>query len=291
MPSEELLSVTVDNGAMSERICTVVIGGGQAGLSVGYHLAGHGIPFVILDGNRRVGDSWRNRWDSLRLFTRAGHARLHGMPFPAPVHSFPTKDQMADYLEAYAARFDLPVRTGVRVDGVSRRNGRYVVSAGDRCYEAEHVVVATGGRHDPRVPPFAGALSASIFQLHSRAYRNPGQLPRGETLVVGAGNSGAEIARDLARDGFPVMLSGRDTGHLPLNVDGPFGRYFLVPLFVGFVFPRLLTTDTALGRKVRPAFLTHGSPLVRVKSRELARLGVERVPRTAAVRDGHRYKK
>src|SRR5829696_8456321 len=90
---------------------TVVIGGGQAGLSVGYHLARRGVPFVILDANTRIGDSWRNRWDSLRLFTPARYNGLDGMPFPAAAHSFSTEDEVADYLEAYAARFELPVRT------------------------------------------------------------------------------------------------------------------------------------------------------------------------------------
>jgi len=98
---------------------TVVIGGGQAGLSVGYHLSRHGIPFVILDASARVGDTWRHRWDSLRLFTPARASALDGMPFPAPPFSFPTKDAMADYLEAYATRFALPVRSGVRVDRLS----------------------------------------------------------------------------------------------------------------------------------------------------------------------------
>lgn len=278
--------MTVENRSAPERINTVVVGGGQAGLSVGYHLAEHGIPFVILDANRRVGDSWRNRWDSLRLFTRAGHAGLHGMRFPAPAHTFPTKDQMADYLEAYATRFDLPVRNEVRVDRVSIRDGRYVVRAGDRRYEADNVVVATGGRQEPRIPSFASEIDANILQLHSCSYRNSGQLRQTDALVVGAGNSGAEIARDLARNGFRVMLSGRDTGHVPLNVDGIVGRYFLVPLFVDFVFPRLVTIDSAIGRKVRPVFLTRGSPLVRVKPRELAGLGVERVPRTAGAKGG-----
>jgi putative flavoprotein involved in K+ transport len=280
------LTVTVDNRAAAERISTVVIGGGQAGLSIGYHLAGRGIPFVIFDENLRIGDSWRNRWDSLRLFTRAGLAGLDGMPFPAPAHTFPSKDQMADFLESYATRFDLPVMSGVRVDGVSLRDGRYVVRAGDRRYEADNVVVATGGRRRPRIPAFAGDLDPGIVQFHSSAYRNPGQLRQGDTLVVGAGNSGAEIAREVAARGHCVVLSGSHTGHIPINVDGFFGRHLLVPFFVGVVFRRLLTTDTAIGRKVRPVFLSRGSPLVRVKPRDLVKVGVERGPRTAAVRDG-----
>src|SRR5215207_6036291 len=125
-----------------ERIQTVIIGGGQAGLAVGYHLARRGLPFVILDANERIGDAWRQRWDSLRLFTPARYDGLAGMPFPTPGHTFPTKDQMADYLGAYATRFALPVRTGVRVDRLTRHGDRYVLAASDRQFEAEQVVVA-----------------------------------------------------------------------------------------------------------------------------------------------------
>ena len=125
-----------------ERIETIVIGGGQAGLSVGYHLARRGLPFVILEANERIGDSWRQRWDSLRLFSPARFDGLAGMPFPAPAHSFPTKDEMADYLESYAAKFKLPVRTGVKVERLSRRGDMFVAAAGDRWFEAKYVVVA-----------------------------------------------------------------------------------------------------------------------------------------------------
>ena len=180
-----------------EHIETVVIGGGQAGLSVGHHLARRGRPFLILDANQRVGDAWRNRWDSLRLFTPARYDALAGMPFPAPAHSFPTKDQVADYLEAYATQFQLPVRTGVRVDRLWRDDGgswspRRPELGGRQC----------GGRHvdlpGPLDPPFAGDLSPAIVQLHSAGYRNPSQLQDGGVLVVGAGNSGAEIALEVA---------------------------------------------------------------------------------------------
>src|SRR5579884_417399 len=176
-----------------ERIQTIVIGGGQAGLSVGYHLARRGLPFVILDANERIGDSWRKRWDSLRLFTPARYDGLAGMPFPAPAFTFVTKDEMADYLEAYAARFALPVRTGVRVDRLSRHGDRFDVTAGGLRFEAENVVVAMSNYQQPRVPPFAHELDPGISQLHSSEYRNPSQLRDGSVLIVGAGNSGAEI--------------------------------------------------------------------------------------------------
>ena len=132
--------------AATERFQTVIVGGGQAGLAVGYHLARRGRRFVILDASQRTGDSWRQRWDSLHLFTPARYDGLPGMPFPAPAFSYPTKDQVADYLEAYATRFDLPVRTGVRVDRLSRDGDRYVVAAGDSRILADHVVVASGAR-------------------------------------------------------------------------------------------------------------------------------------------------
>jgi putative flavoprotein involved in K+ transport len=267
-----------------ERVQTIVIGGGQAGLSVGYHLARRGLPFVILDAHERIGDAWRQRWDSLRLFSPARFNGLAGMPFTAPAHSFPTKDEMADYLEAYAARFELPVRTGVRVDRLSKRGERFEVAAGERRFEAENVVVAMASYQRPRVPAFAGELGPAVVQLHSSAYRNPTQLRDGGALVVGAGNSGAEIALDLA-PGRPTWLSGRDTGHLPFRIEGAVGRMVIRPLF-RIVFHRLLTVDTPLGRKVRPKLISHAMPLIRTKPKDLVAAGIERVPRMVGVRGG-----
>src|SRR5215207_74358 len=168
----------------TESYDTIVIGGGQAGLSVGYHLAKRNVRFIILDENERVGDAWRKRWDSLRLFTPARFNGLPGLPFDAPKWSFPTKDEMADYLEAYAARFSLPVRTGVRVESVGKEDDRFVVSLGDERLEAKNIVVATGALRIPKLPPFAAELDPRIVQLHSAAYRNPSQLQDGDVLVV-----------------------------------------------------------------------------------------------------------
>lgn len=269
-----------------QQVDVVVIGAGQTGLSVGYHLKRRGIPFVILDANERIGDTWRRRWDSLRLFTPARYNGLDGMRFPDNVHVFPTKDAMADFLEAYAARFDLPVMTGVRVDRVSRQNGRYVVRAGERRFEAPNVVVAMGTFQRPKVPVFSGDLDPSIVQLHSGDYRGPAQLGDGDVLIVGAGNSGSEVARELAAGGRKVWMSGRDTGHIPFRIEGLLGRHLMVRLVVGFLFYRVLTTSTPVGRKVRPKVLAVGGPLIRVKPKDLAALGVERVPRTTGVEDG-----
>lgn len=270
----------------SERIQTVVIGAGQAGLSVGYHLARRGAPFVILEANQRIGDTWRKRWDSLHLFTPARFDGLAGMPFPAPAHSFPTKDEMADYLEAYAARFRLPVRTGVKVDRVTRQGGRFLVTAGDLSVEADHVVVAMATYQVARLPAFARELDPGIVQLHSSEYRNPGQLRQGGVLVVGAGNSGAEIALELARRGYPTWLSGRDVGHIPLRIDGLPYRLLLGRLVLRGLFHRVLTMDTPIGRRLAPKLVARGAPLIRVKPEQLAAAGVERVRRTTGARDG-----
>ena len=272
-------------GRSVEQVETLVIGGGQAGLSVGYHLARRQLPFLIIDGNDRIGDVWRRRWDSLRLFTPARFDGLPGLAFPAPPDTFPTKDEMADYLEAYAAHFALPVRTGTRVDRLTRQGDRFVAEAGATRIEADHVVVAIGTYQQPKVPAFASDLAPEVVQLHSIDYRNPAQLRPGDVLLVGAGNSGSELAMELSGD-HHVLLAGRDTGAIPFRIDGWFGRTVGVRLVVRVLFRRVLTVRTPIGRRVRPKVLTMGGPLIRVKPRDLVAAGIERVPRVAGVREG-----
>jgi putative flavoprotein involved in K+ transport len=276
---------TRGRAAGAERFETVVIGGGQAGLSVGYHLARRGLPFVILDANERIGDSWRKRWDSLCLFTPSRFSGLSGMPFPAPTHAFPTKDAVADYLEAYASRFELPVRTGVRVDGLSKNANRFVITSGDRRFEAENVVVAMATYQVPWVPPFASELDPGIVQLHAGEYRNPSRLQNGRVLVVGAGNTGAEIALDVV-SGHPTWLAGRDTHHVPFRIETLVARHVFLPLIFRFVGHHVLTIKTPIGRNVRRRALSRGAPLVRVKPKDIAAAGIERVPRVVGVHDG-----
>jgi putative flavoprotein involved in K+ transport len=262
---------------------TVVIGGGQAGLTAGYYLSQQDEPFVILDANDRVGDAWRKRWDSLRLFTPATFSGLPGFPFSTPSWSFPTKDELADYLEAYAARFQLPVRTGTTVERLSKTGDRFVVSAGERTFEAANVVVATGAHQVPRVPDFATELDPGIVQLHSSEYRNPSQLRDGAVLVVGAGNSGAEIALELSHS-HSCSIAGPKTGEIPV-------RHGTIPARFGFRLIRfvghnVLRVDTRLGRKLGPKLTSRGDPLIRTRLRDLAAAGVEHTPRVVGVRAG-----
>jgi putative flavoprotein involved in K+ transport len=268
-----------------ERYETVIVGGGQAALATGYHLTQKGRSCVILDAGERVGDSWRQRWPSLRLYSPARFDGLPGMRFPAPKSSYPTGYEFADYLEAYANRFELPVQTGVRVDGLSREGDRYVVTAGERRFEAENVVVATGVMQEPVTPDFAVELDPRIRQLHSAEYRDPGQLREGSVLVVGAAHSGGDIAFEVAGAGYPTLLSGPDTGQIPVPWDSR--RIRLAWPVLGFLWTRVFTVDTPIGRKMRPEIRSHGGPLLRVKRADLAAVGVERVfARMAGVENG-----
>lgn len=257
---------------------TIVIGGGQAGLSVGYHLKRAGCDFLILEGAERIGDVWRNRWDSLRLFTPAKFDGLDGFAFPAQRDHFPTKDEMADYLERYAERFALPLRLGQHVQRLSRREGRFIVETANATYEAAQVVVAAAGYRQPRIPSLADGLSADVFQLHSRDYRRPEQVPPGRVLVVGAGNSGAEIAMDLAST-HDIVLAGRDTGHIPFDISGLWGRKLLVRVVVRGLFHHTLTLRTPMGRKFRAKMHDKGMPLIRTRPGDLKSAGVARVGR------------
>jgi putative flavoprotein involved in K+ transport len=263
----------------------IVIGAGQAGLSTGYHLARQGLRFVILEANDRIGDTWRQRWDSLRLFTHARFDGLDGMRFPAPRNYFPTKDEMADYLESYAARFELPVKTATRVTRLSRAAKRFLVTTDQGDFEASQVVVAMANYQQPKVPAFAADLDRGIVQLHSGEYRNPGQLQAGAVLIVGAGNSGAEIAKELAAH-HTTLLSGRHTGHLPFRTDSLAGRNLFAPLVLRLIFHRVLTLKTPIGRRLRPKIISEGGPLIRVKPRHLAAAGVQWLPRVAGTSTG-----
>jgi putative flavoprotein involved in K+ transport len=270
---------------MTEQLETIIVGGGQAGLAVGYHLAQLGNPFLLFDANERTGDSWRNRWDSLHLFTPAYLNALPGLDFPGQQSRCPTKDEMADYLEAYAARFDLPIRRGLRVDSVTKINNRFVITAGDHQFEADNVVLATGGYEAAYVPDFADQLDAGIAQLHSSEYRTLSQLQDGDVLVVGAGNSGAEIALEVAATAtHRTWLSGRHPGSEPARPGSRLDR-LLTPPFWLFI-SRVASVTNPIGRRMRPQMLTRTLPLGRVRLKDLDAAGVVRLPKTIAAQEG-----
>jgi putative flavoprotein involved in K+ transport len=268
----------------TERYEVLIIGAGQAGLAAGYHLKKRGRSFLIVDRNQRIGDSWRRRWDSLKLYSPASRDGLPGMPFPAPRSSYPTRSEMADYLEAYAERFELPVRNGIAVDTLTKEEGRYVAHADGLHIEADNVVVAAGVFRQPNIPELAQELDPGITQLHSSEYRNLAQLQPGGVLVVGASHSGSDVAFEAAGE-HTVILSGRDTGQLPAPIETRRGRLLFRGLF--FMGTHVLTMDTPLGRKMRPHIRHGGAPLLRYRGPELRAAGVERVlARTVGVQDG-----
>jgi putative flavoprotein involved in K+ transport len=196
----------------------------------------------------------------------------------------PTKDQVADHLESYARRFDLPVRSGVRAEAVTREGDRYVVTTGDGRLGAVNVVVASGAHREPRRPAFAQELDPTIVQLHSSEYRNPTQLREGGVLVVGASNSGGDISLEVVGE-HPTWLSGPARGNLPFDIDRPFARTVAGPVIV-FLGRHVLTLRTPIGRRARDRFATEGGPLIRVKPRQIMDAGIRRVPRTVGARDG-----
>lgn len=270
---------------MDTTIDTIVIGAGQAGLTTGYHLAARGVDFEILERHDRLGESWRRRWDGLRLFTPARLDGLPGMAFPAPPQVYPTKDEVAEYLERYARHFGLPVRLGVDVRRLAQGGRtRFVLDTERGTVGADRVIVATGAWHTPAVPGFAKQLPDAIRQLHSSEFRNPAQLGPGGVLVVGGGNSGAEIAA-LAAQEHETWLAGRDNGQMPFDIDGPVAG--ITDSILWFLANHVVTVDNPLGRRVVASLRDRGAPLERVRKGDLAAAGVHRVTnRVVGVREG-----
>jgi putative flavoprotein involved in K+ transport len=268
-----------------EHVETLIIGAGQAGLATAHHLQLRGRPFLVVDGNDRVGDGWRRQWDTLKLYSPAKYDGLHGLPFPAPPWSFPGKDDVGNYMETYAEHFDIPIRLRTRVDRLAAHDDGYAATSGTDTIFADNVVVATGtfGR-TPYVPDFADELDPMIMQLHSSEYRRPAQLREGPVLVVGASHSGADVAYEVATD-HSTILCGRDPGQIPVRLTSPMFK-IVFPVLL-FVFHHVLTRKTPMGRKEMENVRNHGGPMLRVKRSDLLARGVERLPeRVVGVMDG-----
>lgn len=268
----------------AEHVETLIIGGGQAGLATAYHLGRLGRSSVVVDALDRVGDNWRRHYDSLTLFSPRKVDGLPGLDFPGPAMGLPTKDEVADYLEAYADHHGIPVRCGVKVERVRRNASGFEANTTDGTFHADNVVVAAGKVDHPHVPDFADQLDPHIVQLHSSEYRRPSQLAPGPALVVGAAHSGADVALELAAT-RPTILAGHRTGQMPFRLDGPFIR-FAAPV-ARFATTKIVSLGTPIGRKVKGKIRAGGGPLIDPRVEDLEEAGVEWIEeRTAGVQDG-----
>jgi putative flavoprotein involved in K+ transport len=272
------------NGAATKDLEVIVVGGGQAGLAIGYFLAQQGRDFAILEAAEEPAAAWRARWDSLKLFTPARYSGLPGLPFPGDPDTYPRRDDVASYLTGYAGQFALPVVLGTRVRAIRQVEGRYLVEVDGRNYTADQVVIATGPFQVPFVPTIADDLGQDVFQIHSTRYRAPGNLPDGPVLVVGGGNTGFQIAEELSatrevhlsigsrQSPLPQRILGRDlfwylekTGAMRKSTETRIGR-------------RLAGRDALIGSNPRTLRKHHG---VRLHPR-----AVEASGRTVRFRDG-----
>jgi putative flavoprotein involved in K+ transport len=255
-----------------DRFEVAVVGGGQAGLAMGYFLSHQGRDFTILEAADQPGAAWHGRWDSLRLFTPARYSALPGLAFRGDPDRYPTRDEVASYLAEYARRFELPVQLGSRVRSLHRSDGTYILETDDRGYEAQQVVVATGPFQGPRVPPIAAALDESVVQLHSSDYRGPGDTPEGAILVVGGGNSGFQIAEELASSREVHVAIGSRQTPLPQRLLGRDLFWYLEA--TGLIRK---TVDSRIGRR-----LSGRDTLIGSTPRAIRRRGVEVHPRAVA---------
>ena len=262
-----------------EKFNTVIIGAGQAGLAAGYYLKKTNDDFIILDEENETGDSWRKRWDSLRLFTPSEHDGLPGFPFPAKHGTMPTKEEMADYLSNYVIKFSLPVRLKTKVLELKKITDGYEINTTEGKIEASNVIVATGTNPKAYIPAFAKDLSKKIVQIHSSEYKNPQSFPASDTMVVGVGTSGVEIAVELSKS-RRTFISGKPKTHIPDFIFRYAGALFW------FIIHNILTIKTPAGKKARPKVLKNGAPLISVSMKDIKETNIEHLPRLKGVQDG-----
>src|SRR4051795_7055540 len=263
----------------------LVIGGGQAGMAAGYYLRRAGIPFLILDGGDRIGHSWRERWASLELFTVGRYSALPGLPFTGDPERFPGKDEVAEYLASYAATFELPMQMETKVTRLTHGEGRYRVEAVDgSIHEAAQVVVATGAYQRPYAPEVSEQLDPSIVQLHSSQYRNPDQLPEGDVVVVGGGNSGVQIAEELSGTRRVRLAVGTKPPRLPRRILGKSLHWWgdhlgLITAPIGRFRRSKRSGDLLIGTSYQQLTRDHGVELVgRVVAGEASGVRIEHGP-------------
>jgi putative flavoprotein involved in K+ transport len=254
----------------ADRFEVAVVGAGQAGLAIGYFLARQGRPFVILERSDSTAAAWRERWESLTLFTPRRYDGLPGLAFPGDPDGYPTRDEVVAYLERYAETFELPIELNSNVRRVSAVNARFLVEVDGRTISSHNVVVATGPFQTPYVPELASRLAPTVFQSHSVGYRKPSDVPNGTVDVIGGGNTGFQIAKELSASHRVYLSVGSRQTPLPQKV---LGR----DLFWWLSKTRLLnkTVESRLGRR-----LQHRETLIGSRPSELKRrYGVALKPR------------
>jgi putative flavoprotein involved in K+ transport len=248
--------------AITNHRDVVVVGGGQAGLAVGYFLAQQGRDFTILEAAEEPAAAWRERWDSLKLFTPARYDALPGLPFPGEPDRYPTRDEVAAYLADYARDFDLPVELNSRINAIRRSDHAYVVELDDRSYQTEQVIIATGPFQVPFVPPIAEQLGEGVVQMHSTAYRSPEAVPEGRVLVVGGGNTGFQIAEELSASREVHLSIGSRQTPLPQRILGRDLFWYLEA--TGLIRK---TTESRIGRRLSGRDTLIGSTPRRLRRR------------------------
>ena len=254
----------------------IVVGGGQAGLAIGHLLSQQELDFVILEAACEPAAAWRTRWDSLKLFTSVRYSSLPGLPFPGDPQSYPGRDDVAAYLTDYARHFALPVELNRRVRVVRQAGDAYLVGVEDRSYIADQVVIATGPFQAPFVPTIAGGLNHDVVQLHSTGYRTPSDMPHGRILVVGGGNTGFQIARELSSSRETHLSIGSRQKPLPQRILGRDLFWYLDK--TGLIRK---STDTRLGHSLGGRDTLIGSSPRRLRKR----CGVRLHPRAVHAAD------
>ena len=260
----------------SSRFDVAVIGAGQAGLAIGYFLAEQGRRFTILEASDSIGAAWRGRWDSLVLFTPRRYDSLPGLPFPGDPDGYPGRDEVVDYLESYASAVGLPVQLNSPVQSVASTNDGFVLDLGERTLEAGQVVVATGPFQVPNVPAFAVDLAPNVAQMHSTGYRRPSDVPEGTVVVVGGGNTGFQIAKELSAAHSVHLAIGSRQTPLPQRLLGQDLFWWLTK--TGLIKK---TVESRVGRRARDRDTLIGS-----STRDAKRHGVEIKPRVVGASDG-----
>lgn len=266
--------------AREQSVDVLVIGGGQTGLAMGYQLQRSGCDFAIIDSNQRIGETWRNRWDSLKLLTPARYSGLPGKAFPAAPLHFALRDEYVAYLEDYAKSFNIPVQHGVTARRLELEQDGFRADCGDVVFHAAHVVVATGPWSFAIKPEAAKEIDKSVAQMHACDYQRPSQLADGPVLVVGGGNSGVEIAYEAAKNGHETWLAGPLEPHA-LSILRLFGgRLFW------FYATHIASRRHPIGRLALAWMKSRGSLLLRYGEKELLESGVKIMPRFASVKQG-----